>query len=265
MSARPEDDLTIPAFLRRPVTEEGKKRSTKIVEETVRGTRQWIMPDMNKYRNNVLEEGEDDMAKKAAAAAEPNPTKIQTQDPNLPVMMELTKHDGNKETRRFENLEEFFGFYKAKEHNITGSVADASVTMVTVEEKAPPAANKKTGDKKQRGKNDPGPGAIPQPEKTKGKKTVDRGAVIKKGGKKEAAAKTSGGRGGSRAGVPRHGCKVNGKEPAYGSVWKAFQDLRLGNEAECVKFRNVLKASKTGKETFEKDGKKYVFELVEKE
>lgn len=67
------------------------------------------------------------------------------------------------------------------------------------------------------------------------------------------------------AGKPRAGggtsksrVELDGKE--YRSVWQAFQELAIGNVAECVKFRGVLKSS--GEATYTKDGKAYNFKVV---
>lgn len=234
MEREPPDPLAVPEFLRRPITPESQKRVAAVLKADVQ--RDWQMPDISKYR------GGDEMSKE--------PVKIETQNPDFPVAMELTKGDGTKEPMNFDNLASFQEWFNPKLHELTGSAAGDDSTMITVSEKAADPAKKgakaKTATKKAATKK--------AAAKKKAAAPVDRGAVVKSAG---------GGRGGSRAGVPRHGCKVGGVE--YKSVWDAFQKLRLGDASTCVKFRNQLKASKDGKGTFtDKDGGKHNFTLVEK-
>lgn len=237
-AAKTSDDM--PAFLRRKVD---KNRTDSILrQETVR---EWIMPGARNFNPG------DDMARKKAAAAKGGAVQIETADPGLPVQAQITLDGGKTEERPFANLQEFIDWFNPSTHDIEGSIADASVTMISVKEKERPKADKKTI---REAAKKIAAGEVEAPEA----KAVGRGSVIKKAEKRAAAPSSD--KKPRGVGFVRHGVRVDKKE--YGSVYKAFVELGLSIPAH-VKFRAELKKAKGGRMTYEEKGKKYPFELVE--
>lgn len=229
----PEDDLTIPAFLRRERTPESREMVEKVLRSHER--REWKMPD----RSN-------EMAAKKEADTQKTRKTLEVENPDLPVDMNLVTSEGKTESRKFSNAQEFIDWFDPKLHELEGSIADASSTMVSVREK-PRKLAKAKGDPKMRGVNAV-EGPIPQPEK-------NARAAARPGRSAPQKKKKKGG------GFTKHGVRVGGKE--YRSTWEAFQKLGLGSASECVKFRNALKSSSTGSMVYEKNGKKHKFEMFE--
>lgn len=225
-----EDDLTIPEFLRRERTPESREVVDKVLRSHER--REWKMPDRSK-----------EMASKSE---KPTTRKtLEVENPDLPVDMNLVSAEGKTESRKFSNAQEFIDWFDPKLHELEGSIADASSTMVSVREK-PRKLAKEKGDPKMRGVNAVD-GPIPQPEKN--------ARAAARPGRSAPQKKKKGG------GFTKHGVRVGGKE--YRSTWEAFQKLGLGSASECVKFRNALKSSSTGSMVYEKNGKKHKFEMFE--
>lgn len=259
---KPDDPLAIPEFLKsnRP------KLTDLQVKRLNNEEREWIMPKGKKDSDEQPE--------------------INTVSPSLPVEVNYKPLGKAGTTYTFDCLGEggFEDWFDPDMHKIEGSIADASVTMISVVEKDRPTIKATARGKKSMAK-EPVPevptrktarslthgiggleaasikagrkadkaivGAIPPPLKK-----VGRGAVVKKG--------KGTGRGGHNVGqqITRHGCTVNGGKEVYKSTWQAWLAFKL-NPGKCVKFRGLLKQAKGGSATYEEDGKKYVFKLAE--
>lgn len=275
---RQDDGLDIPAHLRQ--TEVNRDLVDRIIRQDEQ--REWIMPDQSKYNKS----GEAQMAKTP---------EIECEDPELPVKVSLMQATGQAVTKEFGDMAEFGSWYDPKLHVIEQSSAGDSETLVAVREKTkavkkkaddpdrgpaltdkvieevmyPPdkaPAKKKAAKKKAKSKSTPvvSPGGMIKPPE---RNVVSRGAVIKPAPKAAPKAKPAPKaalkapkRPASR--MVRHGCRVNNVD--YSSAWDAFQKLKLGTASDCIRFRTILKASKTGRETYETGGKKYVFIRTEK-
>lgn len=273
MSGRKADGLEIPAHLRQ--TEVNRDLVDRIIRQDDK--REWVMPDQSKYNKS----GEAQMAKTP---------EIECEDPELPVKVSLMQATGQAVTKEFGDMAEFGAWFDPKLHVVEQSEAGDSETLVAVREKTKPAPKgkkaadpdkgpaltdkvieevmhppekapgKKKAAKKAKSKSTPvvSPGGMIKPPE---RAIVSRGAVIKPAPK--AAAKAAAKKPAKRGRMVRHGCKVNGVE--YSSAWDAFQKLKLGTASDCIRFRTILKASKTGRETYEKGGKKYPFIRTDKE
>ena len=206
------DPLEIPKGLRR---KPDKEKIDKILRQETK--REWIMPDVSKKEKNKMSK------------------QIECSDPALPVEVNLTIDGGGMETKKFENMNEFIDWYDPKVHELEGSIADASITMVSVKEKERPRAKRP----------DPEPEAAP---------VTTRGAVIKKPAPVDRPKKPRG------MGFTRHHCRVGNE--TFTSVYKAFVGLSLSIPAH-TRFRAELKKTKDGKMTYEEKGKKYLFERVD--
>lgn len=268
----PDDDgLSIPVFLLR---KDGKLTDLQ-VRRLNQPNREWIMP--------------------SASRVEPESPSINTVSSSLPVEVNYKPVGKPGTVHNFDCLGEggFEDWFDPSIHRIMGSIADPSVTMISVEEiYRTPTAARATGKRSLAKSPPPAPtgrktarsltsgigeleeadikatrkaekarvGAIPPPVKGR---VVGRGAVIKPAaGKKPSGVGT--GRGGHNAGqtIVRHGCTVNGGKEVFGSVYKAFESLRL-DISKHVKFRALLKGAKGGEATYEQGGKKFVFRLAE--
>lgn len=183
-------------------------------------------------------------APKAKLAEKPT---VDCASPDLPVEVNGKTPEGKPLEEKFDNLASFLDWFDGTRYKVAGSIADPSITMISVD----PIPQK----------------VVPKAELDPGDPTMTavaggRGAVVKKGGKERVPQGTH--KEGKESGVgvvKRHWVKVNGKGP-YSSAWAAWQDLGMGDASSCAKFRGELKKTANGKLDFKLKDKVFSFELV---